>query len=648
MTIEANMVLMAAGSYWDVRQDRFTPTRDESNRAPVPPGWKVLTQYDMAGSGSNSSTLTDGFSARVYQNISTGEVVISYAGTEFGFDRPGFYNDFISGNIPSALGWYGRQAYLAADLYQRVKADATLSDSISFTGHSLGGGLASMMAVWYDRPAYVFAPAPFQRSVDSTQILGTKILTGVMTLVKARLLLNSGIDAAFSGYNPLTEFSTREANVKAWAIKGEVLEDGLTRFAPGIVDWIESPGRVSLFKDSTTKLSPGDKHSIDLHAAALLSDKFKTEAGKLPTALERLMDKNLYGGDVLGNKQVILTKLVRNEVGVRDDSGSQVLLAANGMLTHFANDLQKLGTNIAGLNKAAQDAIIAQGIEWYYWQGNDYAGQEFFVNNAAQPGLLQYTTAQGYTKTNGDHLTGAQNKALAYVNQWRPSIVDAHGEVYYPSFGTAYQWNVAASSAGVATTARDATKTQIFLGQDGADNFTGGDKNDVIFAGGGGDTLNGGAGNDKLYGGTGNDTYVFTSAWGKDTLLDGDNSGSIQIDGATLGKAKAGGKRNLWVAELDTGGKVEISVYDSTSSTTGKELVIRSAGNTITINNFNLAAAQTETGYSLSGHLATVFNLLHPGAAQQVITFNGAGIGKGQVRHRQFERLASGIQKPAR
>jgi pimeloyl-ACP methyl ester carboxylesterase len=34
------------------------------------------------------------------------------------------------------------------------------------------------------------------------------------------------------------------------------------------------------------------------------------------------------------------------------------------------------------------------------------------------------------------------------------------------------------------------------------------------------------------------------------------------------------------------------------------------------------------TGYSLGGHLATVFNQLHPNAAQQVITFNGAGVGE--------------------
>lgn len=34
------------------------------------------------------------------------------------------------------------------------------------------------------------------------------------------------------------------------------------------------------------------------------------------------------------------------------------------------------------------------------------------------------------------------------------------------------------------------------------------------------------------------------------------------------------------------------------------------------------------TGYSLGGHLATSFNMLYPSAADQVVTFNGAGVGK--------------------
>lgn len=34
------------------------------------------------------------------------------------------------------------------------------------------------------------------------------------------------------------------------------------------------------------------------------------------------------------------------------------------------------------------------------------------------------------------------------------------------------------------------------------------------------------------------------------------------------------------------------------------------------------------TGYSLGGHLATAFNLMHPDKIRQVVTFNGAGVGK--------------------
>ena len=58
----------------------------------------------------------------------------------------------------------------------------------------------------------------------------------------------------------------------------------------------------------------------------------------------------------------------------------------------------------------------------------------------------------------------------------------------------------------------------VYIGQDGADTFTGGDKNDMILAGGGADTLNGGTGNDYLYGGTGSDTYKFTDTFGSDVI----------------------------------------------------------------------------------------------------------------------------------
>jgi Lipase (class 3) len=229
MTIQSDMALMAAGSYWDVRGTDQTALT-ESNRAPTPAGWKVLTQYDRSDSGPNAVT---GFSARVYQNIATGEIVISYAGTEFSFTKymgvtgpsPGLAADFTNGNIPLAVGRYGEQALQAAQLYQLVKADATLSDNISFTGHSLGGGLASLMAVWYDRLATVFAPAPFQASADITQVSLLGFSQPALYHVQA-LLTQQGfaLNPALASYNPITDFAARELRINAYAIKGELLE----------------------------------------------------------------------------------------------------------------------------------------------------------------------------------------------------------------------------------------------------------------------------------------------------------------------------------------------------------------------------------------------------------------------------------------
>ena len=83
---------LAAGAYWDVRRER-------GNQAPTPPGWKVLDEFTISSSGARSTPLGSGFSARVYQGQAS-EIVIAYAGTEFGGTTAGMINDFVSGNIP--------------------------------------------------------------------------------------------------------------------------------------------------------------------------------------------------------------------------------------------------------------------------------------------------------------------------------------------------------------------------------------------------------------------------------------------------------------------------------------------------------------------------------------------------------------------
>lgn len=135
MTQASDYALLAAGAYDDIRLR-------EQKQSPIPANWTELPEYAISGSGALASVIGSGFSGKVYRNA-TGEIVISFAGTEFDLSVGGAI-DWTGGNVPLAIGARSQQALDAAQLYERVKAD--LGDNITFTGHSLGGGLASLMA----------------------------------------------------------------------------------------------------------------------------------------------------------------------------------------------------------------------------------------------------------------------------------------------------------------------------------------------------------------------------------------------------------------------------------------------------------------------------------------------------------------------
>ncbi len=121
----------------------YQTTRAQINWFPVPDGW---VEYFHVPNNPDYPQFTgaDGFEAVAFQNIANpNEVVISFAGT-----GPGLL-DWTHGNIPLAAGNLSDQLRQAADYYLQVKASAPAGTAISFTGHSLGGGLASLMAVLF-------------------------------------------------------------------------------------------------------------------------------------------------------------------------------------------------------------------------------------------------------------------------------------------------------------------------------------------------------------------------------------------------------------------------------------------------------------------------------------------------------------------
>jgi len=122
MASTTEYALMAGASY--------ISTRAPINRLPAPSGWiEIEGDWIVRSSGFEATYFTKG-----------SEIVISYAGT-------GGEGDWIHGNIPLALGRLPDQLRQAADYYLQVKAGAPAGSTITLTGHSLGGGLASLIAV---------------------------------------------------------------------------------------------------------------------------------------------------------------------------------------------------------------------------------------------------------------------------------------------------------------------------------------------------------------------------------------------------------------------------------------------------------------------------------------------------------------------
>lgn len=121
----------------------------------------LMSLYTYAASPLNSPTFsspwtilkdrTDGTAGFAYAVFSGpgGEIVISFRGTD----------SVWSGDALANIGFsYSQDRQAAAITTQYINQYG--AGNVSFTGHSLGGGIAATMAVWFNRPAIVFDPAP--------------------------------------------------------------------------------------------------------------------------------------------------------------------------------------------------------------------------------------------------------------------------------------------------------------------------------------------------------------------------------------------------------------------------------------------------------------------------------------------------------
>ena len=241
--------------------------------------------------------------------------------------------------------------------------------------------------------------------------------------------------------------------------------------------------------------------------------------------------------------------------------------------------------SIAGKDASSNTMVESM---WSSMRADDYAAWQT-DKNAATP------------TTFTDQWITDRSAMLAWVvkanNTDNTDLVLASGdEQYFLDYDDAGQVNKLLRT-GSSLTGDDSRRHFVFGGT-ADDSLTGADKNDHLYGGGGADTLNGQGGDDYLEGGSGNDSYQFSGSYGRDTILDADGLGAIQIGADTLNGGKQIGE-NLW---LSSDGKYLYSLDGTTLSINQRNDA--SAGS-ITVKNYtagqlslNLEGAKTPTATS--------------------------------------------------
>ena len=481
--------------------DAYISNRSDNNQFPVPYDWKEMLH----------TTKSSGFEAVSFQRGD--EIVISFAGT-----NTKSIGDLVA-DFNLAMGWGSKQLLQAAEYYLQVKKGANPNTVITFTGHSLGGGLAALMGVFFNKKAVTFDQAPFAASAklsirnDIEDYLTKKLTYTYIDLATLAPELLSCTDS---------DLSLRQSNISGQYVQGELLT----------ADWpfnrFDFIGNQVPIDHGPTSLSGGDLHAQSLLTVFLANNNLLLITEKLTDLLNMLFDTKLYATETYKNKENFLERLIRHEYG-----NAPGVTQADQMLTRFTNDLQVIAQD-GGLTMSdskLSDALTAFAMQMYY--DSPKATDEkthLFDGEGVASGALHFDRsdvaesldkAKGYNLYFKKYLRSLSGNDTGVVTQQLPDLLD---------------WYVQAGSAAMVATA--STQKAFMLGGNKGDTLTGGADADLLYGGKetdtligsvGADTLIGGIGDDVLNGGLGHDVYDYTIGDGNDQIIDEDGDGELVL-----------------------------------------------------------------------------------------------------------------------
>jgi len=541
----------------------------------------------VSGSSIGSATVgqqdlipSDGFAAQAY--TWEGKTVIAYRGTDQ-------LLDVLTGWI-TGTGALGPQAVDATQFYQTVTGKSIfdgVADNVILTGHSLGGGLAGLIAAVTGDQAVVFDAMPYEGAAtllaiyqnialgvaDPTVLFGTnpqsplfafptsaqitsisvggeplqavRVAEAAVAGTYAALLFPGPIGVALGAYVAANATSLLDSqnNLPALNIPGTGLLDALDLHSQALLvlaQWAQDNNQTA-WEGASQQLMKALFGDADQIAQALDINSSTGEASDSAQLLQMIAYSALY------NPGAVNWQLVFGDTAIRalfDDAGDlgTVMSSANVSKTLSASAQQIMDIALQFAGRLAFDRVVGASTEVSVSSGIlslSADNQTLAIDFSDQ----LWTAGTSDTQAPSDIVGRTNLIDQVFAQFFGGPAGTAFGEDI--SQGMNWLWQAtddsivdrivfAATDDALNTTLPDrgfsTTNVDLFAAGGSADKVTGSSGNDFIYGGDGNDELWGGGGSDLLAGGAGDD--ILHAASGDDYLAGGAGNDTAIFDQA--------------------------------------------------------------------------------------------------------------------
>ncbi len=517
--------LLAAAAYakWD--QSNATIKAELINK-----GFTEAQYEDFFGDNGSFEVIPNGytedfngFSATVFRNKTTGKITVAYRGTDSAIDW--------TTNLHVLLGLDGITSYIGSQ-DDNITAflesaglviNGALQANVNFTGHSLGGYLATMAS--YKYADTINATSTFNglgtslSDVLLNEILNDIPLDDIVTNYYADLV------GAYAGFHPGTKtpiFIENESALADHSISKLVESLSLYRVL-NLLDPALNLGAVMNVLNTTNNETENSLALLIDKVGDLLGGNLANQTNKADIELF-YQETELYISSAGNNLQLVDISMLASAAQSDSAEGYAYRYALENL-----NPFAIIGTSDLYTQHNTNDELNAENFSEQYLTDRSAMLQWLIKYNEEDIEYGEYLSADGfdgnvtYTAL-ASPINGFQDLELK---------IDGDGlEIPYEQikFGTEYDDGI----AGAANDDRlyGGAGNDTLLGKDGDDYIEGGKGNDHLYGGKGKDILDGGAGDDYLEAGE-EDVYgegdinILDGGDGNDTLIGGDGNDHI-------------------------------------------------------------------------------------------------------------------------